>query len=138
MANIPYSVKSISIQRIGENNTVPKVDGLNKTEKASESAAHTTLQDLDVQKQPAKSNGPLTFMEDRIKTIQEKIDGTNQVYQEKFDRIGRRLAAADKVIQEAQATKQQLAELRLQEISDVTKDVETWFKNEKEKREEQD
>lgn len=49
---------------------------------------------MELQK-PMQSNGPFTFMEDRIKNINEKTEGTAQVYDEKFDRIGRRLAVAD-------------------------------------------
>lgn len=88
--------------------------------------------------QPAKSNGPFTFMEDRIKNVQEKSHGTAQVYDEKFDRIGRRLALADQLILEAQETKKELAELRLQEIQTMSTEVDLWFKDEKEKREQQD
>ena len=55
-------------------------------------------------------------MEDRIKTINEKMEGTSETYNEKFDRIHRKLVAADQFIMEAQETKKELAELRLQEI----------------------
>ena len=60
---------------------------------------------LEIQRQPLKSNGPFTHMEDRINTIREKLEGTSQVYDDKFDRIGRRLEIADKLIYEAQETK---------------------------------
>lgn len=77
-------------------------------------------------------------MEDRIKNIEEKSHGTAQVYDEKFDRIGRRLALADKLIAESKETKKELAELRLEEIQNMSTEVDLWFKEEKEKREQQD
>jgi hypothetical protein len=77
-------------------------------------------------------------MEDRIRTINEKIDGTTHVYNDKLDRIGRRLAAANQLIQEAQDTKKELTELRLQELQSMSEHVDSWFKNEKESRDQQD
>ena len=77
-------------------------------------------------------------MEDRIKNINEKSQNTAQVFDEKFDRIARRLTLADQMIAEAQETKKELADLRLQELQTMSTEVDIWFKDEKEKREQQD